>query len=199
MLQERELGIKLFAGVPRLHLFLEAVAESTYGGQAPRIVGLLLDVLAQPADVHVNGAGRHEALLSPDLFEELIAAVSAAGMHEEEFEQLELGGGKIELAFAQEDAVRVAIQPERANLGRGALLFALAAAEGGFDARHQFPWAERLGHVIVAAYFKTQHAVDFVRAGGQKQHRRASQHGRLANLAAELEAVVAGEHHVEDY
>ena len=85
-------------------MFLEAVAESTHGGEAPRIVGLFLDVLAQAPDVYVNGAGRHEALLSPDLLEELIAAVGAAGMHEEEFEQLELGGGKVQLALAQEDA-----------------------------------------------------------------------------------------------
>ena len=76
-------------------MLLEAITESTDRGEAPRVVGFLLDVLAQAPDVHVNGTGRHEALLSPDLFEELIAAVGAAGMREEEFAQLELGGGKV--------------------------------------------------------------------------------------------------------
>ena len=36
-------------------------------------------------------------------------------MREEEFEQLELGGSKVQLAVAQEDAVRVAID-ETASL-----------------------------------------------------------------------------------
>jgi hypothetical protein len=67
----------------------------------------------------------------------------------------------------------------------------------GFDAGDQLSGAERLGHVVVAADLETEHAVDLVGAGREKQDRRARQRRRPANLAAQLEAIHLGKHHVE--
>ena len=70
----------------------------------------------------------------------------------------------------------------------------LAAAEHGLDAGDEFAHGEGLGHVVVGADFEADDAVDFVVAGGE--HEDGDRAG-ATDLAADLEAVHAGEHEVE--
>ena len=101
------------------------------------------------------------------------------------------------LAIFQKNAAGRAVQAEGAGFrGRGSGVHFLAA-QVGLDARHQLARAEGLGDVIVAADFETQHAVHFFGARREKHHRSARQHGGLADLAAQLEAVDVGQHDVE--
>ncbi len=68
----------------------------------------------------------------------------------------------------------------------------------GFDAGHQFARAEGLGDVVVATDFEAEDAVDFVGAGGQEYDRYAREASAGTKAAAQFEAVMAGEHDVEN-
>ena len=60
--------------------------------------------------------------------------------------------------------------------------------------RDQFARAERFGHIVVAADFEPEDAIDFLVAGRQEQDRRI---GGLADLAADLQPVHLGHADVE--
>src|ERR1051326_7255063 len=145
----------------------------------------------------VYGARRDVALLAPNGFEELIAAIGAAGMGEEEFQQVKFGGGEGNLVVAQEDATAGAIEAERPKVESAGFSVHFFPAEVRLNARDQLARAEGLGHVVVAADLQAEDAVDFVGAGCEKQYRRARQHCGLADLAAELEAIDIGQHDVQ--
>ena len=111
-------------------------------------------------------------------------------MRQEELQQVELGGGQRQFAVAHEYTRRALRSRRNGPISQSRRLGVhLLAPQVRLHPRHQFARAERLGHVIVAADFEAQHAVHFVRARGQEQHRGARQHRRLANLAAQLETV----------
>src|SRR2546430_17718587 len=72
----------------------EAVADPW---DAVDVVGLLrvtLDLLAQPVDVGVDGAGLDLDLISPDLAQKLPPADNLAGLRGQQGEQVELGQGQ---------------------------------------------------------------------------------------------------------
>ena len=69
-----------------------------------------------------------------------------------------------------------------------------ARAQHDLDARQQLARVERLGQVVVGAHLQADDAVGLVAARGQHDHRDF----RLrAQLAAQRQPVVAGQHHVE--
>ena len=59
-------------------------------------------------------------------------------------------------------------------------------AQDDVDPRHQFARAERFCHIVVAADFQAQHAIDLLVARRQEQDRHV---GGLADLAADFEPV----------
>ena len=75
---------------------------------------------------------------------------------------------------------------------------ALEAAQHGFDAGDEFARAERLGDVVVCAEFEAENAVGFAALCGQENYRDRGEPGRLADGAADFQAVFAGNHDVED-
>ncbi len=75
------------------------------------------------------------------------------------------------------------------------LRLAARPAEDRADPGQQFAWVERLGQIIVGAHFQAEHAVDVVALGGQHQ----DGHGAGgAQITADGQAVLAGQHQVED-
>ena len=74
---------------------------------------------------------------------------------------------------------------------------ALEAAQHGLDAGDEFARAERLGDVVVGAEFESEDAVGFAALCGQKNYGHGGEAGRLANGAANFQAVFAGDHDVE--
>jgi hypothetical protein len=63
-----------------------------------------------------------------------------------------------------------------------------------FYARHQFAHGEWFGQVVVCAYFKADHAVNLIIAGGE--HKDGSAHF-LAQDARHFEAIQFREHNIE--
>src|ERR1017187_5609187 len=142
---------------------LKPVPKSADGGQVTRIIRLRFDVLPQAPDVDIHRPRRDEALLAPNLLQKLIAAVGPARMRQKELQQLVLGGGQVQFAAAQKNAVRAAIQLERPGLDSGIfLLVPLGRAQGGLPPGPQLARAERLGHGVVAADLQPQHPIDFI-------------------------------------
>ena len=154
----------------------EAVTESADSSQIPGRFRPLLDVLAQAPHVHVHRPRRDVALPAPHRIQELLAAVSAAGMSQRKkssrLNSVEVNRSSLSSAETRRAARSSRNGPTSATGGSD---FHLLAPQMGLDARYQFPEAERLGHVIVAADLQAQHAVDFVRASGKEQNRNAGQ------------------------
>jgi hypothetical protein len=64
----------------------------------------------------------------------------------------------------------------------------------GLDARNEFARLERLADVVVCAELQARHAIDDVATSRQHDDRDVA---RLSHLAADCEAVFAGQHHIE--
>src|SRR5262245_37416682 len=65
------------------------------------------------------------------------------------------------------------------------------------DSRTQLFRTERLRDVIVGAEIEAEHLFRFLRFCGQQDDRR--RHARAAQLATHVEAVLSGEHHVQQH
>ena len=63
------------------------------------------------------------------------------------------------------------------------------------DTRDELSEAERLGHVIIGAGLETTDLVDLLIACGEHDDGRSD--AARAHVAADVEAVLAGQHHVE--
>ena len=72
---------------------------------------------------------------------------------------------------------------------------ALGAAEHRLDAGHQLAGVEGLGHIVIGAQLQADDLVHVVGAGGEDDDGDVA---RLAQLAADLEAVHLRHHDVED-
>ena len=73
--------------------------------------------------------------------------------------------------------------------------FGACAAQPRLDAREQLHHLERLGQIVVGAELQADHLVDHLAARGQHDHRRLD--ALLAQVAQHVEAVLPGQHHVE--
>ena len=71
------------------------------------------------------------------------------------------------LGHQREDA-----DPQSFRLGAGGRRGCASAFQDCAHPRHQFPWAERLGHIVVAAQFQAEDAVHLVVARRQEQNRK---------------------------
>src|SRR6185436_15739550 len=136
---------------------------------------LFFDSFAKPSDMDVDRTRAHVMLLAPDLLEQLLTVIGAAGMSEKKFEQTKFGGGEGQLLVAQGEPMGRAVEREGAEpqqSGGGNIGFVLiAAAQVSFDPGHHLARAERLGDIIVAAYFETEHPVYLIGPCGQEEDR----------------------------
>src|ERR1700691_2700097 len=67
----------------------------------------------QPSDLHVDGALFNEYVVAPDVIQQLFAAVHAAGMGHEEFEQVEFSRSEIDLVAVDRGGPRRGVQHQR--------------------------------------------------------------------------------------
>ncbi len=109
--------------------------------------------------------------------------------------QDELLGREIDLRLATPDLMGRRVEPQLADLDDRRPL-ALAAPHQGTEPGQQLGEGEGLGQVVVGAAVEAGDPVLERAAGGQHQHRRPDP--LLAQAPAGLEAVDAGQDHVED-
>ncbi len=122
-------------------------------------------------------------------------------MVEKQLEQGEVGTGENHLlAVAVEQAVADHVQTpgvEADHLGL-ALLTEADPAQQGLDPGLQLAGAEGLADVVIGAQLQADDPVGLVGAGGEHDDRHLGQARVFAHPAAEAEAVLVGQHHVED-
>src|SRR5919112_3645610 len=174
---------------------LEAVAE-TPGGVHVLVVAVRERGPDAP-DVDVDGARGTHARVPPHLLGKLLAALQLARLRGERHQELELLEPQVQGLALHADGEVFRVEPQVACLEDPAACTRRVGApfEVGVDPRDQLLHAERLGNVVVGAGLE---ALDLVLLGvlGGDHH----DHHFLvlvADLLADPDAGLAGEHHVE--
>ena len=122
------------------------------------------------------------------------------GMAHKELEQLELPQRQADPGAVEEDLVGVEVETETPaveKLVRGRDLLAMGAPHDRTDARHELARAEGFGDVVVGAQLEAEHAIHLGRLRGQHDDWKTLRRLGHPELAADLEAVGAGQHEVE--
>src|SRR5437899_6895664 len=63
----------------------------------PRLLRVVFQLLPQPADVNVNGAGQHSGVIAPNLAQQFIARKRSAALGDKVAQQLKLSRGEFDL------------------------------------------------------------------------------------------------------
>ena len=161
------------------------------------MAGSVLDLFAEPADVHVDGSGVAVLVLSPDGIEQRIAGEHHPPVGHQVLECFVLFEGDFQrLAVAGDHVLGdVHLQVARAQDARIAAALGVAAAQHGLHAGNQLAHAERLGYVVVGAHLQADHAVHLLHARREDDDRYVA---GAADGAAKLEAAQPRKHDVED-
>src|SRR5688572_18722789 len=179
----------------RRRLRIKAVAEPAHAHHQHRGVGVGLDFLAQVADMGVDHAIGHKHILAPDLIEQLLPAQDDPPVANERREQLEFNRREIDLLARAAQLETLEIDLEVAETEDVDRFRRRGPAQRCLDPRPQFHRAEWLRDVVVGAKFETENLFGLMALRGEQDDRRA--HASVTQFTTDLEAILAGEHHVE--
>jgi D-alanyl-D-alanine carboxypeptidase/D-alanyl-D-alanine-endopeptidase (penicillin-binding protein 4) len=172
----------------------EAVAGAVDGVQQ-RLVERLVDHLAQVVEVAAQGVGVGQQV-APHLALDVAAADHPRRLAHQDGEQLQADRRDREVLAAALQAQRRGVEHQVAHAQHLGADLAAVAADQGAHARFQFADLERLDQVIVGAGVEADQLVLQRVAGGQHQHRGGAL-GVLAQLAAKIQTIHAGQHQVQ--
>jgi hypothetical protein len=141
-------------------------------------------------DVHVS---------SPDLVEELVAAVSPLRVRHEKTQQVEFRRPHVQGLLAEENAPALRVQHQVRHLHAIRIFAATRAAQEGANTGDEFTRCEGLGDVIVRSDVQPLDHVVFRGLGRQHDHRQFA--GRVIALKApqQFYAAAAGQHPVQEH
>src|SRR5690242_18031821 len=174
------------------------IARALDGQQQPWVARVGFKLLPQPRDMDVNGAAEGLAAQAPDFLEQLFAGDHGTASLDEVFEQTEFGGGKGDGFAAASDLVLAEIDPNVSELdflGSCGDPTAGASQERLYP-RHEFDDRAVFLDIIVGAQFKSENTVNEFAARGKHQNRRGDTFA--AEVATDVEALLAGKHDVEN-
>src|SRR5688572_11331195 len=175
---------------------VEAVAEAADADERLRLARVLLDLAAQRDDMVVDHAVGEPRAGSPDLVEQLFAREQPATMADKGAEQLELGGRRLDDCSAAPYFAAHGVHFDVAEaIDPVVRVCRWAAPERRANSGAQLPGAEGLRDVVVGAHIEAEDFLGFLRLGGQHDDWRAE--AGLAQVAADLEAILTGQHHVQ--
>ena len=182
-----------YRNVPAVQKAAQMVADGA--------IGAFRQLLAQVAQVHVDGPIEGFQLLAQHLLGEVALADDLAGIAQQALQQPEFGGGQLQQLLAAAGLLQAGLQHDIhevhfvggvAALGRGTL----GTAQDGAYPGQQLPIIEWLGQIVVGTRFQTVNPILAVTAGGQHQHRGVV---GLAQLGQHGKAVELGHHHVQQH
>src|SRR5579884_1940 len=148
----------------------EAVSNAWLGQNQLRMRRILLDLLAQIADVNAEVLGLVSVLSPPNPSKEVLVQDDTPRVRHELVEQLVLGGTELDVSAVGYDTPLSKIDREIAQIeNRLELLRGRnpRAPQDGFDPSQQLLNAERLGEVVVCAELEALHLVDLFTLGRQ--------------------------------
>src|SRR5437660_2068482 len=179
----------------RPNLGAEDIADSAHGVQQ---LGLerLVDLLAQPADEHVDDVRLRIEVVLPHVREDHRLRDDTAGVAHQVFEERELARADVDDLAGARHAPRQQIEDQVRDGQRRRLRRAGSAAHERLHAREQLGERERLGEVIVAAGLQAADAIVDRAPRAQNEHRR--RHAAPPQLFDERQAVALRQHQVDD-
>src|SRR5690606_5399620 len=176
---------------------LQLVAETPDSHDVPGVGRVRLDLRAQPPDVDVDQAAVAEVAVAPHPLEQRLAAEHPARARRQLDEEAELGLGEVDLlALAPDDALLGDDLEVAEAKVRAARVAGPDPAEQRPDAGRQLLGGERLGQVVVGTRLEARH--DVVGGGAGRDHDDRDV-GHPADGAADVEAVDAGQHDVDQH
>ena len=174
-------------------------AHAAHGVHVPRRGRIIAELLAQRADVHVEGLRGAEPVHVPHVLDQLLAGDDRAGVAHQEPQDLELLACQLDRPPGLRDLVPRLIQQHVTDLEpliAGGRLRLPCAPQHCTDAGNQLAGAERLQHVIVRTHLEADDPVRLLPARGEHDDR----HVRVAaQLAADVVTGPVGKHHVEQH
>src|SRR5436190_23748334 len=84
----------------------------------PRLLGVVFQLLPQPAYVNVNGAGQHSRVIAPNLAQQFIARKRSAALGDKVGEQLKLARGEFDLLTVAQHLGAPKVYHDRAEAKR---------------------------------------------------------------------------------
>src|SRR5687767_4229188 len=175
--------------------WFEPVADAAHVLQEARLVDVGFQFFPQTSNVVVDDAVGDKRVGSPCVADQLGARENAAARANESLQQPEFQRRQRHRFAATPDFGSIEIDVGVANPDRRRRGVGLAAPQQRRNPGAQLANAERLGHVVVGAGLEAQHLLGFLRARRQHQDRRA--YPAAPQLAADLEAVFARQHDVQ--
>ncbi len=160
----------------------------------------VLELAAQAADARVDRAVEAVVVDAAHHAQDLVARDHGSMARGEQPQDVEVAGGELDLVAVERGRAARAVDLDAAGaqrrLGRGAGARARAAKQG-LDSREQHARLDGLHHVVVGAHLEAQHLVDVLALGGEHEDGNAG--AARAHLAADGEAVLAGQHEVQHH
>src|SRR6478735_5003747 len=169
------------------------VADTTHRQYNFRGLRVLFDLGPQALDMDVDQAGIGGVAVAPHLLQQQLPGEDLPRLAGQRHQEVELQRGQGNPLAAPADGVAGDVDGDVRDLQRfGGLL--VAGAEAGAYACHQLRGLERLRHVVIGTGFQPANDVGGIGLGGQHDD---GDIGLAANLPADLDAVHAGKHEVE--
>src|SRR4051794_25927762 len=140
----------LHVGTPRVlrRSTYESITGSVHGEKVLRLLGIGFQLLAQAHEMRVHRARGRIVVITPDLFQQPIAAENFSGVADEVLEQLKLLRRDVDGLAGFENATALQID---LDVGKGVLVHVLGddrrAPQNGLHARQQLANRERLSDV----------------------------------------------------
>ena len=163
------------------------------------VVAELFKRLAQPADVHVDGALFHVDVAAPDAVEELVALVDPLRVGHEELQHAVLRGPERNGLFTHQHPMARLVEREAFELDAFVPVVGRRAAQYRIDARDQLAGREGLGDVVVRTAFEARHLVTLFRSCGEHDDGQLAGFPVSLERAGELEAAHVGQHPVDEH
>jgi hypothetical protein len=159
-----------------------------------RMRGVVLDLLAEPRDVDVEGLGGAEPMRVPDLVHDPLSTKDLAGVRHQQMQEIELAGREHDRIPVLRDRPRRGVETEGSDLERAPLFARASPAHDGPDPSRELPRREGFDDVVVGAQLEPEDAIDLLPSRGEHHDRDIRS---LTDLASEITSVSVRQHHVE--
>ena len=148
--------------------------------------------------MHIHGPALHRDVSAPHHLQNGLAGDDKVGVFQQQTEQAVFFVGQLHRCAADGDAVAGIVQqdlPETVDVGP---CLGLCPAEGRPHPAQKLHDAERFGDVVVCAAVEAAHGVQLAGLGRYHDDGQTPQGRGGAELFQDGEAVLTGEHHVQD-